>query len=59
MLSKTIVDNLEEDTREIKKFRDLLIEAGLGTRFNKELYTLSGLLGKVEAIIQLSREGKI
>lgn len=59
MISQIIINELERDVKEMQTFRNLLIEAGIGRRFNRELTIFSGLLGKVEAIIQLSREGKL
>jgi len=59
MLSHVLIDDLEKDVATIIKFRNRLIDDNVAINYSSELLALSSLLGKLEAIIQLSREGKI
>lgn len=59
MLSHVVVDALEKDGKRLEQFRNKLIADGNGIKYYDELNILSSMLGKIEAIIQLSRDGKI
>lgn len=59
MLSHVAVDALEKDLKSLEQFRNRIIDDNNGVKYADELNVLSSMLGKISAIIQLSREGKI
>lgn len=59
MISEVLIKELEKDVKSVEEFRNKLISDNLGLKYYDDFNALSSLLGKVEAIIKLSREGRI